>query len=930
MDVPYNKDITYIAKTHFRNEDKVFGIKKKDRRQHMYVLGKSGTGKSVLLQNMIIQNIANGEGVCVVDPHGELVEDILRSIPEDRIKDVIYFNPADTEYHVGFNVLEVEDPKYKHLVASGLMGIFTKIWANTWSARMEYIMNNAILALLDTPGTTLLGIQRILVDKDYRQQIIGNLKDPVVKTFWIHEYEAWQDKFRNEAIAPIQNKVGQFLSTSIIRNVVGQSQSTINIFEIMNTGKIFLVNVSKGRVGEDNSALLGGMLITKIQLAAMERVRIPEPDRLDFYLYVDEFQNFVTDSFASILSEARKYRLNLIIAHQYTAQLSIDGSSAVRDAVFGNVGTMIIFRVGADDADFLEKEFAPEFLPEDILAQPNYHIYLKLMVDGVTSRPFSAYTLPPMLINAADDSKQKVIENSRAMYTKKKEVIEKEINEWSGMMGTRENKAPEDKWKATCSTCGKEVAVPFEPQEGRPVYCKDCMLKIKDGTLKPVKNFKVNPRQQVEANDALAALGIEFQAQAGQATERMERPSSSPTPASSRPSIPNAAQKSPLNTTPRPSMPAKPVTTHSAPPTTVPKVYEKKPTEKFVHGPRKSPDKEDLGKVLADALKDAGKAFSTKPSGDGVGVEKSSVVPVVAVVPPAVSLSSLRTQSPAPASSFSRKEQSEENKDELRKVLAGLMSKKTEEKEAHDHTDAGIQEPAIAKVIEAEDRAFRESEADTVEEVKDIIDEEQERQKKEGELERAREKEREEREKREREEVTAREQAQKEREEKERQEKLEQEIRERRERIERERKELEEKLAREKEERERQQAITRAEEEKRREIARQKEEAEAKRIRDELQATMAEKEATQDKLAEEERVQQEADKEAEAWLRNQKERRVYTDSAGKVVTPVSTPDPIEEESDASTPTTKGGGVPTESVGKKKKEVPEDLLRQILG
>jgi hypothetical protein len=272
----------------------------------------------VLLFNMIIQNIQNGEGVCMVDPHGENVEAVLTAIPRHRLKDVIYFNPADTDYHIGFNVLELVDPQYKHLVASGLMGIFTKIWANAWSARMEYILNNTILALLDTPGTTLLGIPRMLVDKDYRQKIISNLKDPVIKAFWVHEYEAWQDKFRNEAIAPIQNKVGQFLSTSIIRNVVGQAKSTINIFDMMNEGKIFLVNVSKGRIGEDNSALLGGMIITKIQLAAMERVRIPEEDRRDFYLYVDEFQNFVTDAFASILSEARKYRLNLTVAHQYT------------------------------------------------------------------------------------------------------------------------------------------------------------------------------------------------------------------------------------------------------------------------------------------------------------------------------------------------------------------------------------------------------------------------------------------------------------------------------------------------------------------------------------------------------------------------------------------------------------------------------------
>lgn len=513
--IPYNKDITYFGKTNFRNHAQVFGIKRKDRRQHMYILGKSGTGKSVLLSNLIVQNIQNGEGVCVVDPHGELVEEILHLIPPHRVKDVIYFNPADTDYHVGFNVLQLDDPKYKHLVASGLMGIFTKIWANAWSSRMEYILNNAILALLDTPGTTLLGIPRMLVDKDYRQMIIGNLKDPVVKAFWIHEYEQWRDQFRNEAIAPIQNKVGQFLSTSIIRNVVGQPKSTIDIFEIMNTGKIFLVNVSKGRIGEDNSALLGGMLITKIQLAAMERVRIPEDERRDFYLYVDEFQNFATDSFANILSEARKYRLNLIIAHQYTAQLENKDGSKVRDAVFGNVGTMIIFRVGADDADFLEKEFEPEFMAQDLVNLPNYHVYLKLMIDGVTSRPFSASTLPPIHVDVEANVRESIIKSSRALYTKKREDVEDEILRWSGMLqsdGQNGSGSSDGKFPSECNECKKNIMVPFEPIPGKPIYCKDCLNKIKAGELKPAHGF-ITPkavRQEAAASAPLAALGIEF------------------------------------------------------------------------------------------------------------------------------------------------------------------------------------------------------------------------------------------------------------------------------------------------------------------------------------------------------------------------------------------------------------------------------------
>lgn len=427
------RDVVYFGRTDFRGQARLFGIKREDRRQHTYILGKSGTGKTTLMHNMMVQDILNGEGVCVVDPHGEFVESLLEKIPESRKEDVVYFNPSDIDSSIGFNVLELPDPKYKHLVASGLMGIFTKIWAGTWSARMEYILNNCVLALLDTPGSTLLGITRLLVDKEYRQRIVQNIKDPVVRSFWVNEYEEWKDQFRNEAIAPIQNKVGQFLSTGIIRNIVGQKKSTLDILDIMNTGKIFLVNVSKGRIGEDNSALLGAMLITKIQLAAMERVRIPEAERVDFFLYVDEFQNFATDSFANILSEARKYRLDLTLAHQYVGQLVTDSSTKVRDAVFGNVGTMILFRVGAGDAEALEKEFSPEFTVQDMVNLPNRSIYVKLLVGGVTSRPFSASTLPPFKGNQAPAPMDEVIEISRRRYARPRWQIEREINEWSGM-----------------------------------------------------------------------------------------------------------------------------------------------------------------------------------------------------------------------------------------------------------------------------------------------------------------------------------------------------------------------------------------------------------------------------------------------------------------------------------------------------------------
>ena len=501
------RDVVYFGRTNFRGRDQLFGIRRRDRRQHMYVIGQTGTGKSAMIHNMIMQDIANGEGVCLVDPHGENVEGLLSKIPENRMDDVVYFNPADADFNIGFNVLELPDPKYKHLVASGLMGIFTKIWSGVWSARMEYIMNNAVLALLDTPGTTLLGITRILVDKEYRQKIIGNVKDPVVKAFWINEYEEWKDQFRNEAIAPIQNKVGQFLSTALVRNIVGQSKSTIDIPEIMNSGKIFLVNVSKGRIGEDNSALLGAMLITKIQLAAMERVRIPEAERLDFYLYVDEFQNFSTDSFANILSEARKYGLNLVLAHQYVGQLITDTSTKVRDAVFGNVGTMIVFRVGATDADFLEKEFEPEIGVQDMVNLPNYHIYLKLLSQGQRSRPFSATTLAPLKMKSSEDTEEKVIQNSRKRYARPRWAVEDEINMWSGMGQSAEN-------EADCMNCGKHIKLPFTPIPGRPVYCPECYAKVKSGEVAPARvvpeggAFQRKPSSR--SVDELAGLGIEF------------------------------------------------------------------------------------------------------------------------------------------------------------------------------------------------------------------------------------------------------------------------------------------------------------------------------------------------------------------------------------------------------------------------------------
>lgn len=420
------QNIAVFAQTTFRNQFKRFGIKTDDRRRHMYLIGKTGMGKSTIQENMIVGDIRAGHGLAVVDPHGDLAEKIIEFIPANRIQDVVYFNPADMDYPIAFNVLEQVEPHLRHLVASGLLGVFQKLWADSWGPRLEYILRNAILAILDFPGSTLLGVVRMLSDKAYRKRVVSNIKDPVVKSFWEKEFASYADKFASEAVSPIQNKVGQFLSSSLMRNIIGQVKSSINIREIMDDGKILIMNLSKGRIGEDNSALLGAMMITKIQLAAMSRVDMPEKERKDFYLYIDEFQNFSTDSFANILSEARKYHLNLILAHQYIEQLS----EKVKPAVFGNVGTMVSFRVGATDAEELAKEFAPVFTEEDLVNLPKYEMYLKLMIDGVASSPFSAKGLPPLTEEEKTFNVDKVIAYSREKYATSRADVEEKILRW--------------------------------------------------------------------------------------------------------------------------------------------------------------------------------------------------------------------------------------------------------------------------------------------------------------------------------------------------------------------------------------------------------------------------------------------------------------------------------------------------------------------
>ena len=438
----------------------------------MYLIGKTGMGKSTVMERMIVNDLNAGHGLALVDPHGDLVEKILDYVPSERINDVVYFNPSDVEYPIGFNVLEAVDATQRHLVASGLMGVFTKIWEGVWSARMEYILNNTILALLEYPGSTMLGIARMLVDSRFRTRVLTKVSDPIVKGFWVDEFANYNDKFRNEAVAPIQNKVGQFLSSAIIRNIVGQAKSTIDLRHIMDSKKILLLNLAKGRIGEDNSALLGAMMITRLQLAAMSRVDMPEIERPDFFLYVDEFQNFATESFANILSEARKYRLNLTIAHQYIEQLD----ETVAPAVFGNVGTIMAFRVGGADAEFLEKEFFPTFTQVDLVNLPKYEVYLKLMIDGVASQPFSAATLPPAEL-LPTNNREKAIKVSREKYAENRAEVEEKILRWSGV---------EDVYRASAE------------EENQAVEKEESIYRAEGKRKRPPKNMFQSPEVTVE------------------------------------------------------------------------------------------------------------------------------------------------------------------------------------------------------------------------------------------------------------------------------------------------------------------------------------------------------------------------------------------------------------------------------------------------
>ncbi len=416
-----DKEISPFGTTNFRGSNIQFGARRSDRGRHMYIIGQTGVGKSGLLELLTLSDIYHNEGFGVIDPHGDYAASVIKYVPAHRADDVVYFNPADREFPIGFNPLEVTDPNLKNHISSELVGVLKRMF-ESWGPRLEYILRYTILALLDYPDSTMLDITRMLTEKEYRAKVVDNVEDPVVKNFWINEFGSWNEKFMTEAVAPVLNKVGAFTANPLVRNIVGQPKSSFNIRKIMDEGKILIVNLSRGQVGEDNAAILGAMMVTKIQLAAMSRADIGEIEqRRPFYLYVDEFQNFATDSFAVILSEARKYGLNLTIANQFISQMAPE----VKDAVFGNVGSIISFRVGADDASPLQKYFEPQFDSQDLIQLHNRNLLAAMTIGGEKTPAFSATTLnipPPQ-----NDLTQQIIANSRKLYATPKEVVEKSI-----------------------------------------------------------------------------------------------------------------------------------------------------------------------------------------------------------------------------------------------------------------------------------------------------------------------------------------------------------------------------------------------------------------------------------------------------------------------------------------------------------------------
>lgn len=420
-----NEDCIYIGERHLWGGGKsLFGIHPNDARHHCYIIGKTGSGKTTLLRNLILQHIALGHGVGLIDPHGDLAEDLLDHIPPRRADDLVYFHPGDLEFPIGLNVLANVPPDERNLVASGIVGAFRSIWPDSWGPRLEYILHNAIAALTECPNTSLLGVNRLLTDVAYRAWVVQQVTDPFVREFWEVEFESYDPRFRREAIAPIQNKIGQFLQSPALRNILGQVSSKVSIPFMMDNRRIFIANLSKGQLGHDKANLLGSLLVTQFQLAAMARTKQPEHERNDFHLFVDEFQNFTTDAFAAMLAEARKYRLCLTLSHQYIGQVSLP----VRQAVFGNVGTLISFRVGHADGDALHDEFGEEFHPRQFVDLEKFETLVSLHESDGSQAPFRASTLPPLQMR--HERKHKLIARSRERFATPRKVIEEKLVRW--------------------------------------------------------------------------------------------------------------------------------------------------------------------------------------------------------------------------------------------------------------------------------------------------------------------------------------------------------------------------------------------------------------------------------------------------------------------------------------------------------------------
>lgn len=443
-------EVSLFGMTNYRGMRKKFGIKRADRGRHLYIVGQTGTGKSQLMQLLALSDLYHNEGIAVVDPHGDFASEIMSYIPEHRVKDVVYFNPTDRDFPVAFNPMEVADPSMKHDIASELVGVMKRMF-ESWGPRLEHILRFTILALLDYPDATMLGITRMLTEKEFRKRVVKEIQDPVVKAFWVNEFAGWNDKFANEAVAPVLNKVGAFIANPLIRNVIGQPRSTINFRELMDEGKILIVNLSHGQIGEVNAGILGALIVTSIQLAAMSRANVAKEDRRPFYLYVDEFQNFATDSFATILSEARKYSLCLTVANQFIAQMP----EPVREAVFGNVGSMITLRTGAGDSAFLAKYFEPVFMAPDLVNLANRDMFISMSIDGEKSQPFSGRTLS--MPTSEQDLTPQIVAQSRQTYAVPREQVEDRIHR--ATLGGEED-APTT--SSTTATSNQQVRTPYE------------------------------------------------------------------------------------------------------------------------------------------------------------------------------------------------------------------------------------------------------------------------------------------------------------------------------------------------------------------------------------------------------------------------------------------------------------------------------------